>query len=140
MSTTVQSPAPSLRLTPRSWGMLLVLCGAIFLEGINVAMLNVALPAIRTDLGLSTGELQWVISAYVLGYGGFMAGGLLYTSFQFGAALGLAAGTAVIVATTAGGSAADLLGGYRAALAVPIAAAVLAAVISAFGLRKEQNQ
>ncbi|MFC7584979.1 MFS transporter [Nonomuraea antimicrobica] len=52
--------------------MLFVLCGAIFLEGINVAMLNVALPAIRSDLGLSTGELQWVISAYVLGYGGFM--------------------------------------------------------------------
>ncbi|NUR92583.1 MAG: MFS transporter, partial [Nonomuraea sp.] len=52
--------------------MLFVLCGAIFLEGINVAMLNVALPAIRAELGLSTGELQWVISAYVLGYGGFM--------------------------------------------------------------------
>ncbi|RJL31012.1 MFS transporter [Bailinhaonella thermotolerans] len=59
-------------MTPRAWGMLLVLCGAIFLEGINVAMLNVALPAIRADLGLTTGELQWVISAYVLGYGGFM--------------------------------------------------------------------
>ncbi|GAA3651270.1 MFS transporter [Nonomuraea antimicrobica] len=72
MTDTVQSPSSSLRLTPRSWGMLFVLCGAIFLEGINVAMLNVALPAIRSDLGLSTGELQWVISAYVLGYGGFM--------------------------------------------------------------------
>ncbi|MFF0771536.1 MFS transporter [Nonomuraea wenchangensis] len=72
MSTTVQSPAASPRMTPRAWGTLLVLCGAIFLEGINVAMLNVALPAIRADLGLSTGELQWVISAYVLGYGGFM--------------------------------------------------------------------
>lgn len=35
-------------------------------------MLNVALPAIRADLGLSTGQLQWVMSAYVLGYGGFM--------------------------------------------------------------------
>ncbi|MEV7612895.1 MFS transporter [Streptomyces sp. NPDC089799] len=56
----------------RQWGVLLVLCGAIFLEGIDVAMLNVALPSIRADLGLSTGELQWVMSAYVLGYGGFM--------------------------------------------------------------------
>ncbi|MFI6941179.1 MFS transporter [Streptomyces sp. NPDC050418] len=56
----------------REWGVLLVLCGAIFLEGIDVAMLNVALPAIRADLGLSTGSLQWVMSAYVLGYGGFM--------------------------------------------------------------------
>ncbi|MFF3327057.1 MFS transporter [Streptomyces sp. NPDC002889] len=59
-------------LSTRKWGILLVLCGAIFLEGIDVAMLNVALPSIRADLGLSTGELQWVMSAYVLGYGGFM--------------------------------------------------------------------
>ncbi|MFE9039834.1 MFS transporter [Streptomyces sp. NPDC012421] len=59
-------------MSGRAWGVLLVLCGAIFLEGIDVAMLNVALPSIREDLGLSTGTLQWVMSAYVLGYGGFM--------------------------------------------------------------------
>ncbi|MFE0131971.1 MFS transporter [Streptomyces sp. NPDC059037] len=62
----------SAALKPREWVVLLVLCGAIFLEGIDVAMLNVALPSIRADLGLSTGDLQWVMSAYVLGYGGFM--------------------------------------------------------------------
>jgi MFS family permease len=56
----------------RAWGVLIVLCGAIFLEGIDVAMLNVALPSIRADLGLSTGMLSGVVSAYVLGYGGFM--------------------------------------------------------------------
>ncbi|MEV0613597.1 MFS transporter [Nonomuraea sp. NPDC050404] len=56
----------------RSWGVLIVLCGAIFLEGIDVAMLNIALPSIRADLGLSTGMLSGVVSAYVLGYGGFM--------------------------------------------------------------------
>lgn len=59
-------------LGTREWGILLVLCGAIFLEGIDVGMLNVALPSIRADLGLSTGSLQWIMSAYVLGYGGFM--------------------------------------------------------------------
>ncbi|WP_052851248.1 MFS transporter [Streptomyces avicenniae] len=59
-------------LITRKWGVLIVLSGAIFLEGIDIAMLNVALPAIRADLGLATGELQWVMSAYVLGYGGFM--------------------------------------------------------------------
>ncbi|MBL7258060.1 MFS transporter [Actinoplanes sp. LDG1-01] len=35
-------------------------------------MLNVALPAVRADLGLSTATLSGVVSAYVLGYGGFM--------------------------------------------------------------------
>ncbi|WP_175410428.1 MFS transporter [Streptomyces sp. TRM64462] len=59
-------------MSGRAWGVLFVLCGAIFLEGVDVAMLNVALPQIRGDLGLSTGMLQWVMSAYVLGYGGFM--------------------------------------------------------------------
>ncbi|MFD8569820.1 MFS transporter [Streptomyces sp. NPDC059639] len=65
-------PGHEVALSARDWGVLLVLCGAIFLEGIDVAMLNVALPSIRADLGLSTGSLQWVMSAYVLGYGGFM--------------------------------------------------------------------
>ncbi|MEU4546898.1 MFS transporter [Nonomuraea dietziae] len=60
------------RMDARAWGVLFVLAGAIFLEGIDVAMLNVALPAIRADLGLSTGMLSGVVSAYVLGYGGFM--------------------------------------------------------------------
>ncbi|AZM55081.1 MFS transporter [Streptomyces sp. WAC 01529] len=75
MSATAQRPTeelPDTGWTRRQWGVLLVLCGAIFLEGIDVAMLNVALPSIRADLGLSTGSLQWVMSAYVLGYGGFM--------------------------------------------------------------------
>lgn len=67
-----QKTAVAAPLGARDWGVLLVLCGAIFLEGIDVAMLNVALPSIRSDLGLSTGSLQWVMSAYVLGYGGFM--------------------------------------------------------------------
>jgi MFS family permease len=60
------------RMTPRGWALLLVLCGAVFLEGIDIAMLNVAVPAIRADVGLATGTAHWVISAYVLGYGGFM--------------------------------------------------------------------
>jgi MFS family permease len=59
-------------MTARAKGALLVLCGAIFLEGIDVAMLNVALPAIRAELGLSTTTLGAVVSAYVLGYAGFM--------------------------------------------------------------------
>jgi EmrB/QacA subfamily drug resistance transporter len=52
--------------------MLLVLCGAIFLDAMDVSMIGVALPSIREDLELSTSSLQWVVSAYVLGYGGFL--------------------------------------------------------------------
>lgn len=66
-----RAPAPP-RMSRRSLALLLVLCGSIFLEGIDVAMLNLALPAIRDDLGMATGELQWVMSAYVLAYGGLV--------------------------------------------------------------------
>jgi EmrB/QacA subfamily drug resistance transporter len=60
------------RLSARAWGALLVLCGALFLDALDVSMIGVALPSIRTDLDLSTSSLQWVVSAYVLGYGGFL--------------------------------------------------------------------
>lgn len=55
-----------------AWAVLLVTCGAIFLEGIDVAMLNVAVPEIANDIGLQTDSAHWVISAYVLGYAGFL--------------------------------------------------------------------
>ncbi len=60
------------RLSRRAWATLLVLCGALFLDALDVSMIGVALPSIRTDLGMSTSSLQWVVSGYVLGYGGFL--------------------------------------------------------------------
>jgi MFS family permease len=60
------------KLTKRAWGALLVLCGALFLDAMDVSSTGVALPSIRTDLDMSTSSLQWVVSAYVLGYGGFL--------------------------------------------------------------------
>ncbi|MET9337181.1 MFS transporter [Nonomuraea sp. NPDC003804] len=54
------------------WGALAVLCAVIFLDALDVSMVGVALPAIQTDLGLSPSSLQWVVSGYVLGYGGLL--------------------------------------------------------------------
>lgn len=56
----------------RSALLLVALCGAAFLEGIDIAMFNIALPVIREALALPTVQLQWVVSGYVIGYGGFM--------------------------------------------------------------------
>src|SRR5918998_2342691 len=56
----------------QAWLLLLVLSGAVFLEGADISMMGVALPSIRDELGMSTTSLQWVVSAYVLGYGGFV--------------------------------------------------------------------
>ncbi|MEV4146307.1 MFS transporter [Amycolatopsis sp. NPDC049691] len=60
------------RLTARARVLLLVLCGAMFLDALDVSMKGVALPSIGAELGLSTGSLQWVVSGYVLGFGGFL--------------------------------------------------------------------
>src|SRR3954451_10913065 len=56
----------------RAWALLLVVCGAVFLDGLDISMVGVALPSIDADLGLSTTSLQWIVSGYVLGYGGFL--------------------------------------------------------------------
>src|SRR3954447_3850797 len=55
-----------------TWGLLIAVCGALFLDGLDVSMVGVALPSIRDDLGISTSQLQWIVSGYVLGYGGLL--------------------------------------------------------------------
>ena len=65
-----------------------------------------------------------------------LASALLTTSFQFGAALGLAVVAAVIVANTADGSQQAALDGLRSGLLVPVAGAVVGVLLTAAGLRK----
>ncbi|WP_051365951.1 MFS transporter [Hamadaea tsunoensis] len=71
-ATKIPEPLRDTRWTPRLWGLLLVLCTVLFLDGLDISMVGVALPAIQTDLGLSTATLQWIVSGYVLGYGGLL--------------------------------------------------------------------
>src|SRR6202167_4193204 len=58
--------------TPQLWGTLFVLGGALCLDALDVSMVAVALPSIRSALDLSTSSLQWIVSGYVLGYGGLL--------------------------------------------------------------------
>ena len=52
--------------------MLALVCGVLFLDGLDVSMVGVALPSIGSELGLEPSSLQWVVSAYILGYGGLL--------------------------------------------------------------------
>jgi MFS family permease len=52
--------------------MLMTLCIVLFLDGLDVSMIGVALPSIGTELDLSTSSLQWLVSGYILGYGGLL--------------------------------------------------------------------
>lgn len=65
-------PGSDGRWSARQWGTLLVLCAALFLDALDVSMVGVALPSIADDLDLSTSSLQWVVSGYILGYGGLL--------------------------------------------------------------------
>lgn len=54
---------------------LALLCVAQFMLVLDFAIVNVALPWIRKDLGFSTGLMPWVVGAYALFYGGFLLAG-----------------------------------------------------------------
>ena len=58
--------------TRRKWLALALLCTVQFMVVLDIAVVNVALPSIQTDLGFSQENLQWVISAYALLFGGFL--------------------------------------------------------------------
>src|SRR5579871_6872450 len=71
--TSTRAPGEDSRhWTPRLWGVLMVLGGALCLDALDVSMVGVALPSMRSSLGLSTSQLQWIVSGYVLGYGGLL--------------------------------------------------------------------
>jgi EmrB/QacA subfamily drug resistance transporter len=56
----------------RKWLALALLSVVQFMVVLDIAIVNVALPSIKTDLGFSESSLQWVISAYALAFGGFL--------------------------------------------------------------------
>src|SRR3954447_23369460 len=94
----------------RANALLLVVCLAQFMVILDVAIVNVALPAIRDDLRFSSTGLQWVVNAYTLTFAGFLM---------------------------LGGRAADLLGRRRVLLAGTAAFALsslLCAIASSRGL------
>ncbi|GAA1504808.1 MFS transporter [Streptomyces synnematoformans] len=73
----MSSSAPHLSTTStkwdaRLWGILLTVSLVVGLDALDVSMVGVALPSIQADLGLSTSTLQWVVSGYVLTYGGLL--------------------------------------------------------------------
>src|SRR6476660_6140552 len=56
----------------RRWWALALLSVVQFMVVLDIAIVNVALPSIQVDLGFSQENLQWVISAYALFFGGFL--------------------------------------------------------------------
>ena len=79
MSTASRQPEDEFVEPPRSgdvesnrWVVLVIVCLAQFMVVLDATVVNVALPSIQTDLGFSAANLQWVINAYTLVFGGFL--------------------------------------------------------------------
>src|SRR5215204_4918292 len=56
----------------RRWWALILLCVAQFVDVLDINAVIVALPTIGQELGFSHGDLQWVVTSYVLFFGGFL--------------------------------------------------------------------
>jgi EmrB/QacA subfamily drug resistance transporter len=67
-----QHTDPQAQLDPRRWKALALLCGAFFMVILDANIVAVALPSIEADLGFSEQGLQWVLSAYLLSFGGLL--------------------------------------------------------------------
>lgn len=125
--------------------LLFVVCAAQFLDAMDIATMGPALPQIQRELGMTPDALQWVVSAYTLGFGStlllggrladlfdrkkLLIGGLLVFAIA-SIAGGLADGTAVLVV-------ARLLKGVSAGFTAPVAMAIL---LDAFRDEKARNR
>ncbi|MEU3985685.1 MFS transporter [Streptomyces sp. NPDC026672] len=56
----------------RASAVIAIACAGQFLVVLDVSVVNVALPSLKTGLGLSDGGLQWVLNAYAIAFAGFM--------------------------------------------------------------------
>src|ERR687887_963660 len=139
------APEPSALATRQGKLTLALLCGVAFLDFVDASIVNVALPSIREDLGFSIPSLQWVLSAYLLTYGGFMLLGgrmadllgrrpvLVGGPALFGVAslvAGLASSEAMLIG-------ARLVQGAGAAMMIPSALSILT---TTFSSGTERNQ
>jgi len=123
----------SVLATRRGKLTLLFVCAVAFLEFVDASIVNVALPSIRHDLNFSVQNLQWVLSGYLLTYGGFLLlGGR--SADLLGRRRVLVAGITVFaLSSLMGGLAPDagvLIGarlaqGFGAALMLPAALSIL---------------
>ncbi|GAA3495934.1 MFS transporter [Streptomyces prasinosporus] len=107
MLETTDTTRTSGRAAPATWLVVALACAGQFLVVLDISVVNVALPSLRTGLGLDEQGLQWVVNAYGIAFAGFMllggrAGDLYGRKRMFLVGLGL-----FTLASLAGGLAQD---------------------------------
>ncbi|WP_432057258.1 MFS transporter [Streptomyces sp. bgisy022] len=130
---TVTSGAPAHGTDPRRWLALGALVASMLTLGFDLTILNVALPTMAADLGASTGQLQWIVDAYVVVFAALMLpAGLL--GDRYGRRRMLVTGLVLFLAGSLCGALTDAPGlvvaarsvmGLGAALVIPLGLSVL---------------
>ena len=72
MTASTAPPEGSFLATGRGKVTLALLCLVTSLDVMDGSIVNVAMPTIRSHLGFSVQNLQWVVSGYLITYGGFL--------------------------------------------------------------------
>ncbi len=72
MSELAATRAPAHDHGANPWLVLVLVCMAQFMVILDATIVNVALPSIQEDLNMSDADLQWVVNAYALTFGGFL--------------------------------------------------------------------
>src|SRR2546421_10071124 len=144
MSAEIVTQAAAGEKDRRRWIALAVIVAAQFMVVLDIAIVNVALPSIKTDLHFSESSLQWVITAYSIFFGGvlllggrladllgrrrlFMAGLLLFTVSSLLDGLSWSEGSLIAFRSVQG---------LGAALLSPAALSIL---VTTFGEGRERN-
>jgi EmrB/QacA subfamily drug resistance transporter len=143
--SNAQQRTPDAQPDPQRWKALALLCTAFVMVILDSSIVVVALPSIDADLAFAGGDLQWVLSSYLLGFGGllllggraadlmgrrrmFILGSGLFALASLGA--GLAPTSGVLLAARA-------LQGVAAAIMTPTA---LSIVMTTFPEGRERNK
>ncbi len=69
---TTPATASAVIPDPKRWGALVVIAIAQLMVVLDASIVNIALPSMQVDLGISDADRQWVITAYTLAFGGLL--------------------------------------------------------------------
>ncbi len=134
----------------RPWTLMAVLSVAQFMVILDATVVNVALPSIARSLGLAAGDVQWIVTAYVLASGGlvllggraadlaggrrvFLAGLALFTASSLASGLAPAAGMLIAARATQGLGAALLTPAALSVITTSYAGAQRATALGVWG-------
>jgi EmrB/QacA subfamily drug resistance transporter len=127
------------------WLVLVLVCLAQFMVILDATIVNVALPSIQTDLGITEANLQWIVNAYALLFGGFLllggrAGDLIGRKRVFLAGLVLFTGASLLCALSTGETMLILARGLQGLGAALISPAALSIVTTTFAEGAERTK